>query len=284
MAEPTFAVENIGPDEAHALLEMNTHNRNIVNNAVREYAAAMKGGTWKFDGAPIRLDDEGVILDGQHRLTAVIESGTTQQFLVIYGVDKTAQATMDTGRKRSLVNILTLNGEKETTNLAALMMSAFRWSKGLRGYSLFNPGTSTSIAHSAKAHPQFPVLLEFLAENPELRGSSRFGLRAYNATNMPPRILSLAYWLFSAIDVEDAHFFFDHLKESGGLDEKHAILALKRQFTLIERDKAKNIRTEPEHILAYTILAWNYFRAGKSITRINYRIGGAKPDAFPEPK
>ena len=46
----------------------------------------MRNGLWELNGAAIVIDEFGNLIDGQHRLSAVVESGTTQQFVVVRNV------------------------------------------------------------------------------------------------------------------------------------------------------------------------------------------------------
>ena len=70
-------LKNISPEEAARFLEKNTNNRALTEQQVRYYAQQMKAGEWTYDGQPIRFAEDGQLLDGQHRLTALVESNTT---------------------------------------------------------------------------------------------------------------------------------------------------------------------------------------------------------------
>ena len=65
------------PELATKLLARNTHNRTISSSRIRQYAADMAAGNWAFNGEAIKVSEGGQILDGQHRLRAVIESDVT---------------------------------------------------------------------------------------------------------------------------------------------------------------------------------------------------------------
>jgi len=106
---PSTSVEFIGPREARLLLDKAAPNRNISPMLVLKYAVAMLDGDWHNIGDPIRLDEQGRLSDGQHRLSAIMESETVQEFTVMEGVplEQTIMA-VDMGRKRSIVDILTI--------------------------------------------------------------------------------------------------------------------------------------------------------------------------------
>ena len=84
----TIRVETITPQLAEIYLGKNTHNRNIRKPVVGKYANDMENGFWNFDGAPIRFADDGTLLDGQHRLHAIIKSNKAIDLLVVRGLKK----------------------------------------------------------------------------------------------------------------------------------------------------------------------------------------------------
>ena len=106
---PSTSVELIGPAKARILLDKAAPNRNISDMLVMKYAVAMLDDDWHNIGDPIRLDERGRLSDGQHRLSAIVESETVQEFTVIDGVpfEHTIMA-VDMGRKRSIVDVLTI--------------------------------------------------------------------------------------------------------------------------------------------------------------------------------
>jgi hypothetical protein len=62
-------------------LDRNPQNRRIVQSRVSFYAAQMQAGSWKLTHQGIAFDEYGNLVDGQHRLYAVILSGTPRPFL-----------------------------------------------------------------------------------------------------------------------------------------------------------------------------------------------------------
>ena len=91
-------VQRIGPEIAEQYIEGMSKNRNISQRDVESLARAMKQGLWREDaGDPIRLNSDGQMIDGQHRMWAIVESGCEFSFLVIRGIDNSAQMIMDTG-------------------------------------------------------------------------------------------------------------------------------------------------------------------------------------------
>jgi len=73
---------NVGPILAKRLLEGNKLNRDFRASHARKIARQMKLGRWKASPEPIVITSKGRLINGQHRLWAVIETGTTQEFTI----------------------------------------------------------------------------------------------------------------------------------------------------------------------------------------------------------
>ncbi len=284
MTNITTEIREIGPAEASELLTKNVQNRKVASHAISKYVADMKNGDWLFDGAPIRISSTGKLLDGQHRLTAVLQSKTTQKFLVIDGLPEVTQAVMDTGRKRTLANMLTIQGEDNANALAAVINIAYKWEFGVRGSRLFNAG-SNLVIDNRSMDPAFPVLLDYLNDHQELREVVKDVKPIIRATTMFPSLAGLSWWVLHKIDYADAHEFFERLRDGAGLEVGSPILALRDRLHAINRDnRMRGLKTSHDHVLALVFKAWNAWREGKPVIRLYYKPGGYNPEPFPEPK
>ena len=72
-----ITITDITPDYAKELLLCNTHNRTLKKQRVSTYSKDMANGNWRSNGMPFIIGDDGVLKDGQHRLTACIEANVT---------------------------------------------------------------------------------------------------------------------------------------------------------------------------------------------------------------
>lgn len=109
--------ETITPFLAKKYLEKNEDNRNLRYAKVCEYANEMTAGRWHDTGDPIRFFEDGTLADGQHRLQAIIQSGTTHPMVVARGLEKTAMAGIDMGAKRSVADYMHLHHGIKNANL-----------------------------------------------------------------------------------------------------------------------------------------------------------------------
>lgn len=110
----------LSPGKAKELLMKNNGNRKRNQNHIDFLAFQMLEGTWKENGESIIIDTEGVIKDGQHRLCACIEADYTFSVPLITGVAPAVMDTIDTGKNRSLSDILSMQGINNANNIAAI--------------------------------------------------------------------------------------------------------------------------------------------------------------------
>ena len=102
--------ELITPEKAQEYLKFNIENyRSLSKDRVLSYAGDMKNGKWQLNGEAIKFDSEGVLIDGQHRLHAIVRAGVPVEMLVIRGVQKGVNL-YDIGSTRSLGQIAKARG------------------------------------------------------------------------------------------------------------------------------------------------------------------------------
>ena len=100
--KPRLVWERIGPAQAIKFLEANTLNRSISEARVAQYSSDMENKRWRRTTTPIKFDTNGTLIDGQHRLWAVINSGQEVEFLVAYDCDVEEREVQDIGKGRTL--------------------------------------------------------------------------------------------------------------------------------------------------------------------------------------
>ena len=101
-----FTTMTICPSMAATLLKNNENNRAKSTYVVKNYAREMKLGRWNLTAEPIMVTESGELINGQHRLEAVIVSGMHIDFTVATVPDTSTFRVLDMGRKRSHADIL----------------------------------------------------------------------------------------------------------------------------------------------------------------------------------
>jgi hypothetical protein len=100
----------ITPEIAARLLLRNTRNRKLSEKVVVKYVAEIQAGEWRLTPAGIGFDDTGVLVDGQHRLSAIVRAKQAVPLVVTLGLPSTSQEKVDRQRRRTLFDALYLAG------------------------------------------------------------------------------------------------------------------------------------------------------------------------------
>jgi len=79
-------LQTVTPKKAAEWLEANTANRPISTSVVRGFAEAMRRGEWVVTHQGIAFDVNGVLIDGQHRLAAIVEADVAVDLTVFTDV------------------------------------------------------------------------------------------------------------------------------------------------------------------------------------------------------
>jgi ParB-like chromosome segregation protein Spo0J len=118
----TAKEETITPLRASKLLENCQNVRRIRSEHVALLAQAMRDG-WQNNGATIKMDRNGRVIDGEHRLRACILANVPFQTLIAYGVDNcsTIDAAM---RPRTVVQLMSSRGAKNANVVASIARMA----------------------------------------------------------------------------------------------------------------------------------------------------------------
>lgn len=115
----TAETKIITPEWAAEILQTkNQKNRRLRGWWTEALAAAMRRGEWITTHQGIAFDEDGNVIDGQHKLKAVVIAGMPIKMVVFHGVPRTAFSVLDIGAKRSYTDTTGLN--KKTAEVCRL--------------------------------------------------------------------------------------------------------------------------------------------------------------------
>lgn len=104
--QPFATFAEIGPTEARKLLKGNTRNRHLRTQRVKDYADQIRSGGWSLSHQGVAIDPNGVVLDGQHRLSAIIEADMAIVMLLSRNVPPEAQEVIDIQMPRNMADLV----------------------------------------------------------------------------------------------------------------------------------------------------------------------------------
>jgi len=166
-------VITVTPRLAKQLLEQNTGNRKISKTNLARVKTAMERNEWVLNGEAIKIAKDGRILDGQHRLHASVETDTTFDTLIVYGLDDDTQESMDAGKSRTASDALAIRGYKSTHSLAAIttaIIKAEQWSikAAVTTASSFYAVTTKQVVDRVEREPALTDLVRTAVKFPKV--------------------------------------------------------------------------------------------------------------------
>ena len=111
----------ITPEIAREFLTKNIVNRRIDRGIVGNYERNMNAGLFTLSNDAICFGTNGLLLNGQHRLTACCKSGKPFIALVAKGFPMESYVVMDNGKNRSAGDVLYVQGTQNSALVAAII-------------------------------------------------------------------------------------------------------------------------------------------------------------------
>ncbi|MBT1162858.1 hypothetical protein [Bifidobacterium sp. SO1] len=266
----TTQLMTITPQMARQMLGHNENNRNVSKQRVNQLATEMKRGAWRVNGDSIRFSVPGRLLDGQHRLLACIQANVPFQTFVVRGLPDKVQETMDTGKPRTMGNIMQIRGESDTVRVASVLRAVYLTEQlGLEA------GASNNIT------PSRIEQLEFFDQTPQIRDLTQAGVSFYRASNklLSPAMYACLYWTLSKISMDDADEFFSKLETGADLEKGSPILALRNYLISALQSRAAASAYQRRRTVAMVVKAWNKWRDGKPVQMFRFGDNEAFPEA-----
>jgi hypothetical protein len=251
----------ITPAIAKEMLKRNAGNRKFKPREAEHLKKEILEGRWRLNGDTICFDEFGLI-DGQHRLSAIVAAGVAVETLVVEDLEDGLFPTKDVGSRRSASDTLGAVGEKYASPLASSLMLLERYHTGK---------VLTKIGY------RNTEVLELLGKYPDARDSFPLCHATHNL--VAPSVLGAAHYLFAEKDPEAAEMFVRDLISGVGLDSSDAVYIL-RERLMVNRFAAKKLnRIE---VFALLIKAWNFRREGKACKILRWSGLGKGSEKFPE--
>lgn len=258
---------DVTPTLAQEWLEKNTSNRPLRETTVNRYARDMRRGNWKESGDPIRFATDGSLMDGQHRLKAVVQSKATIPMYVATEVDTSVMEALDTGVKRTLSDLLHWKGETNTNHLAAAIRLGYRWQHEL----LFTYGNHMSHAEA----------LDWYSHNPGIKEHFTTAARISKKLKVPLPVLATFMHRAYLIDPDEAQGFMDQVEYGENVIKGDPTYAL-RNWVFNQATARHGHRPRSEHYLAMFVKAWNFFVKGEPAQIIVFKRGGIAKEDMPD--
>lgn len=262
------SIVDVDADSAARWLATDRRNRPLNATWVSRYRDDITSGLWLFAADPIRFDWDGHLLDGQHRLTALLGLDVALPTLVVLGLDPDSQLVMDQGRKRSAGQQLSMLGIKYAHQIASSMKAAILHETGMMfrdnklAQTLTNPIIQAYVAGR-------PAEVEFLQE-------LMSDVQTLDCAPSPVGAFLIDAHRKGRAD-EAAHFI-RRLVSLTDLSTGDPILALDRRLRRLRQESPPSNRD----IIALFIQAFNASAEGRTMNKFQRPHGSSwTPETFP---
>lgn len=260
----------VTPELAQELIRLNDNNRPVRTGVVERYSEDMKAGDWRFSGDNIRISNAAKLLDGQHRLLAIIKSKKAQTFNIQTGLEPEAFEVIDTGRGRSAADAVSVKGIQNATTVAGAAKIIKMFEEGhLTGGNTHAKRAyrNADIVNFLETEANMPLLIEMATAGNKWSYASKF---------LSPATYAAFGYLFGIKNREEAILFFDLLStgENIGKSNYSMIYLLRKKFIDIA---TSNMEMEVVAKYALIIKAWNAYIKGKEIGQLSW----SDKEAFP---
>lgn len=252
----------ITPAKAREWLKRMPVNRPLSDNHVRYLTGTIRRGEWKVNGETIKFDESGALIDGQHRLQAIIAADTPIRSFVIYGAEVGSFDTLDGGKKRSLGDTLAIGGYRAYTTLAAALACLSRFKSGC-------------IWRGGGHRKSIQQLESVLKDNPAITESVSFGRALVKDKLIPPGLATCLHYQFALKDKARADAFFSVLATGADLRKGTGVYLLYKQLNANARSHKDKMKEH--HIAAITIKAWNADITGTEIRSLKWSVDETFP-------
>ena len=265
-------VIRVGPSIAHEWLDYNEGNRNVNHSYVRRYAEMMQNGKWMLSPDAIAFDTKGRLINGQHRLLAVIKSGTSHEFYVVRGLQSEVFDRTDTGRPRNAGQILDIAGYENYRQLAAVirLVMAFERFHHSEGYNDWHYSCEPSQA------------LEFARYHGEaLQDSANKAMKAYRDGSRlaRPAVLGFIHYAMRFRDENKAWSFVYGVSTGLGVGSVNDARHRFRDRLIKEKSATTTLGRQME--MALISKSVNKYFKDEAVKQLSWREGAG--ESFPRP-
>lgn len=263
--EGRVTTTDIDPEFAALLLESRPDQQRLIRQPrVDEYARAMTEKRWRTCFDPIRLNTKDQVIDGQHRLMAIVQSGVTMKNVLIATLyQKDAIKSLDQGISRSLRDQLMAEGHDpmDPAILAGIVAEKANW-------------TSVSGRYSREERMALYDACQYTRDLIALRAATKFKKDTWNAGPVSAAIYCMRK------NRDAANEFFRSIFNGTSLVYGSIVEPSRSVFTyLVNREHRGRGGMKPVREAAFKcVRAYNIWRSGEPVTYLRY----AENMVFPE--
>lgn len=241
----SFLIEKIDPDRARLYLSRKGKNRPLSASHIEALARDLARDRWMFNAQPICFAQTGSLLNGQHRLHAIILANRSLEVVVVRGLDEAAYSTYDNHAKRRTKvggHADTFGDQALAAAMANLLWQHERKTRAMRSAK----ATAAEVQQIIEEHPRLLVLRSFA------RRMGHFGRAS---------VIGYAAYVLERDNAALASQFLAALESGADQRPGHPILALRGTLQRLRVNKAPQSEQ-----LAAILAGWGRFKLRQHIS------------------
>jgi hypothetical protein len=249
----------ITPAKAKEYLEANVDNRRIKKPVVLKYAKDIIEERWIEDtGETIKIATTGRILDGQHRLHAIIKANKSIYCHVSTGLDESVFKVIDTGSTRNATDVFKIEGIKNENSLPSIISF----------YNLLEQGKKHKGFHVHEKSTNAMLLEQYYEDENFWQSVSKNSYNWYIsfAKILTPSFIGGFYAHFYKLNSDKANLFMTQL--ATGINIENDTISILRNKLMIDK---MSIKKMPQTLkMALVIKTWNSYINGSKLKQLKY--------------
>jgi len=275
---PQAKYQIITPSQAQLWLDQPAKNRNVMQRRVEAYAAAMLRGDWMLTNQGIAFDENGALIDGQHRLLAIVKAQIPIEMLVVHATSNRSQLVLDQGAKRSPHDQIGLREGWQIYPIHTAIAKAMMVSVGGVG-DRQRQLASKDIQLLDRFYVKHHKAIEFVVDRTWTKKGSGNSLKGVIIAPVLAPVARAHY----TVDVNKLEHFCAVLASGMGEGHDDSAVIVLRNWLIAGRDKALSSRAGKDRFTIYkkTELALRAFLNGESIQRLGNMV--LEQELFPIP-
>lgn len=262
----TFERVLVTPELASKLLDLNTANRPIRRGDVELWTGVIERGEFRYTHQGVAIDETGVLQDGQHRLTGVLESGIPVEMQVSIGMPPENFNAIDNGLRRNFRDVahkLGLGSASKVGSAARLLIILDEYPKRSFADKVSNTEVANFLSspNSEEGIPTIGNAVQLAVNEAQMHWQS------YRINSSATAVGIFRMWQVLGREEPLVAEYLEGLKRGSDLHTEDARLALRR---IMLNPSSSHTRSAYNH-LALFLKAWGKFARGENVKVLSFR-------------
>lgn len=252
----------VTPTVANFILsKLNGTNRTLNDTHLASIVRDIKAGNWvEGTGSMVSFAKNGELVDGQHRLGAIVRSKTPLRLSFKFGISEDAKRVIDTGRKRTFADFITMTEghdakyKTERASVTRLVYGFLHDQHHPHGYTnnIVKPTQSDLYTIAEEFHEDIADAVQKALGPGHVQ---KVTVGSYAA---------FVYLLAAASDYGDyAQEFMGHLSTGANMEANNPIMVARNR--LLTRDEYRSAKNK-DRTIGLLVKTWNLWIRDKTVS------------------